>query len=134
MAATTPTVPLGSGPFMPVVGLGTAGLFGEPASPPSREALDAGYRHLDTATAYDNEAEVGRRPGDHGSRGQPGLDHVDLWLVHWPAGGAGAVSTWERFLAAREFGKALTPDARGTVRRRGFASGNRAGEAARWCV
>ncbi len=34
-----------------------------------------------------------------------GLDHLDLWLVHWPPAGRAAPTTWEAFLAARESGK-----------------------------
>lgn len=75
-------------------------------------ALEAGYRHIDTAAAYNNEAGVGAalqatgiprdevfvttklRNGEHGfdatlqaydaSLDRLGLDHVDLYLVHWP--------------------------------------------------
>ena len=84
-------------------------------------ALDAGYRHIDTARIYQNEASVGaavRRSGldrdsvfvttklwndDHGfeatlraferSRAALGLDVVDLYLIHWPATGRRA-ETW----------------------------------------
>jgi diketogulonate reductase-like aldo/keto reductase len=75
-------------------------------------ALEAGYRHIDTAQAYGNEQSVGRAlrasglarehifvttkfypsradPGVELERslGRLGLDYVDLYLVHWPAGG-----------------------------------------------
>src|SRR5437879_2121209 len=78
-----------------------------------RWALDLGYRHLDTAQIYGNEESVGRGPIESGvpcdevfittkfdpSRKDPeaelersltwlGLDYVDLYLVHWPQGGA----------------------------------------------
>jgi hypothetical protein len=76
-----------------------------------RSALEVGYRHLDTATIYRNERDVGRAirdsrvpreqvfittklpPGNAGREQRTlteslralGMDHVDLWLVHWPA-------------------------------------------------
>jgi 2,5-diketo-D-gluconate reductase A len=96
-----------------------------------RTALDIGYRHLDTATAYENQAEVGRAVRDSGidrreifvttklppsaagreratlteSLREMGLDHVDLWLVHWPPDGA-APEVWRELLAARKDGLA----------------------------
>jgi 2,5-diketo-D-gluconate reductase A len=117
---------------MPVVGLGTAGLLGEPGYVAIRQALDVGYRHIDTATAYRNEREVGRAVRDSGLAREDvfvttklppeeagrearvleeslralGLDHVDLWLVHWPPGGTAAIPTWEALLAARDSGRA----------------------------
>lgn len=97
-----------------------------------RTALDLGYRLIDTATMYRNEAEIGRAmrdsgiprdelfvttkllPGDAGKEGETihaslsalGLDHVDLWLVHWPPSDRVLVRTWERFLAIRNEGLA----------------------------
>jgi diketogulonate reductase-like aldo/keto reductase len=113
---------------MPIVGLGTAGLLGEAGYTAIRTALDAGYRLIDTATAYRNEAEVGRAVRDSGldradvfittklppeqagreatvldaSLHALSLDYLDLWLVHWPPGGDAAVPTWEAFLHARD--------------------------------
>ena len=77
-----------------------------------RWALELGYRHIDTAQAYGNEASVGRALRDSGvprdevfittkfypAREDPeaeaqrslermGLDHVDLYIIHWPQGG-----------------------------------------------
>ncbi len=127
-----PTVELSGGVPMPMAGLGTARLLGEPGYAAVREALDVGYRLVDTATAYRNEPEVGRALRDSGvdrsevfvttklppeeagretrvlddSLRALGVDHVDLWLVHWPPGGRATVRTWEAFLAAREAGKA----------------------------
>ncbi len=129
--STTPRAPLHRG-AIPVLGLGTWQLRGQEGYEAVRTALDLGYRHIDTATMYDNEAEVGRAvrdsgvpreevfvttklpPGNAGSERETleqslrllGMDHVDLWLIHWPPDGDAAVPTWERFLALQEEGKA----------------------------
>ncbi|MGY1664867.1 aldo/keto reductase [Geodermatophilus sp. SYSU D00696] len=126
-----PAVPLDGGGAMPLLGFGTWQLTGAACYDAVRTALDAGYRHLDTATMYRNETEVGRALRDAGvdrdevfvttklppreagraeqtltaSLAALGLDAVDLWLVHWPPGGAGE-QLWERFVAAREAGRA----------------------------
>ena len=117
---------------MPLVGLGTWRLHGRAAYEAMRYALEAGCRHLDTATMYRNEAEVGRAvrdsgvpreevflttklPPDRGGRPRRtlaesltalGTDHVDLWLVHWPPGGRAEPALWREFLAAQEDGLA----------------------------
>jgi 2,5-diketo-D-gluconate reductase A len=131
VTATLPTVPLDGGGAMPLLGFGTWQMTGAGCYDAVRTALDAGYRHLDTATMYRNEAEVGRALRDSGvdrdevfvttklppreagraertltaSLEALGVDAVDLWLVHWPPGGAGE-DLWERFVAAREAGRA----------------------------
>src|SRR3954470_18986366 len=107
---TIPSVPLGGPVDMPLLGFGTWQIRGKAAYEAVREALEAGYRHLDTATIYGNEAEVGRALRDSGvprddvfittkipaeragresatldaSRKALGVDAVDLWLIHWP--------------------------------------------------
>lgn len=101
-----------NGASIPAIGLGTWQLAGEACVAAVRAALDAGYRHIDTAAMYGNEAEVGRglkgaglardevfvttkvwyedvRPGDlersaEASLKRLGLDRVDLLLIHWP--------------------------------------------------
>jgi 2,5-diketo-D-gluconate reductase A len=131
MTETVPAVPLAGGGRMPLLGFGTWQLTGSACYEAVRTALDAGYRHLDTATMYRNEAEVGRALRDSGvdrdqvfvttklppreagradrtlaaSLDALGVAAVDLWLVHWPSGGTGE-SVWERFVAAREAGRA----------------------------
>lgn len=98
---------------VPALGFGTFELEGTDAYDGVRVALDAGYRHIDTAQMYGNEAEVGRAithspvdrddvvlttkisrenaaPADvertaADSLRRLGLDHVDLLLIHWPA-------------------------------------------------
>jgi 2,5-diketo-D-gluconate reductase A len=121
-------VDLAGGVAMPAVGLGTAGLRGEAGYRAVRTAIDLGYRHVDSAVAYRNEAEVGRAVRDSGqdvfvttklppedagraaevldgSLRALGLERVDLWLVHWPPASALVGPVWEAFRAARDAGK-----------------------------
>lgn len=107
------TFHLADGTAVPRLGFGTFQLAGDDAYRSVRTALEAGYRHLDTAQAYANEAEVGRalrdsridrdtvfvttkiRPSNAGaaevrtsteeSLRQLGTDRIDLLLLHWPA-------------------------------------------------
>ena len=130
-APEVPTATLPGGGAMPLLGFGTWQMPGRECYDAVRTALDVGYRHLDTATMYRNEAEVGRALRDSGvdraevfvttklppreagraqqtldtSRRALGVDAVDLWLVHWPPGGPG-VDLWRRFLAAQDAGQA----------------------------
>jgi 2,5-diketo-D-gluconate reductase A len=105
-----PTVSLPGGGQLPLIGFGTWKLKGYQAEAAVTAALGAGYRHLDTAVMYGNEAEIGTalgnsglareeiflttkiRPSDAGK--EPAVlrrslralrvDYVDLWLIHWP--------------------------------------------------
>lgn len=104
---------LHNGVAVPVLGLGTYKSLGDSALYAVSEALQLGYRHLDTAAYYGNEAEVGegiRRSGvpredvfvttkvwnTHRAYGQVlascdeslrklQIDYIDLLLIHWPA-------------------------------------------------
>ena len=58
-AAAVPAVDLPGGVPMPMIGFGTWQLRGKAGREALRSALDAGYRHIDTATMYGNEADVG---------------------------------------------------------------------------
>ena len=129
---TAPSVPtrtaaLPAGGAMPLLGFGTWQITGPTAQEATEAALAAGYRHLDTATVYGNEREVGaalrasgvapdevfvttKCPPDKADSARAvleeslsllGLEQVDLWLIHWPGGG---LPMWESFLAAREDG------------------------------
>jgi 2,5-diketo-D-gluconate reductase A len=115
---------------MPLVGFGTWQIRGRRAAEAVAFALEVGYRHIDTATMYANEVEVGRAvrasglprqqvflttklpPGAAGRERQTlaaslrdlGTDYLDLWLVHWPPGGGAAPRTWRELLAARDEG------------------------------
>jgi 2,5-diketo-D-gluconate reductase A len=123
---------LAGGARMPLLGFGTWQIKGTDAVRATEAALEAGYRHLDTATMYGNEGEVGRAleesgvarddvfvttkcPPNRAGRELDTLrqsldhlrtDHVDLWLVHWPAGGATDVDIWRAFTEAHESGLA----------------------------
>eukprot|EP00440_Ansanella_granifera_P025040 gb/GFBE01027197.1/.p1 GENE.gb/GFBE01027197.1/~~gb/GFBE01027197.1/.p1 ORF type:complete len:365 (+),score=75.48 gb/GFBE01027197.1/:1-1095(+) len=105
-------VQLSSGAVMPVVGYGTYKLKKGTAREPVAEALKCGYRLIDTAQVYDNEADVGAAikasglpRGDvfvetkvwrssHGrertlkafnqSLKRLGLSYIDLYVIHWP--------------------------------------------------
>ncbi len=126
-AVPTLTAPLPAGGALPLLGFGTWQITGPTAQSATETALEAGYRHLDTATIYRNEREVGaglaasgvardevfvttKCPPDKAgsarqvleqSLEQLGLEQVDLWLVHWPGAGT---ALWETFVAAREDG------------------------------
>ena len=125
-----PVVDLGRGVAMPMVGFGTWQMRGQQAQVAVRHALQAGYRHLDTATIYRNEAEVGRAiagsgldrsdifvttklPPDNAGRARAtiaeslralGTSYVDLWLVHWPPRRGASPRLWQEFLAIRDEG------------------------------
>jgi 2,5-diketo-D-gluconate reductase A len=126
----TTSLPLASGGSIPLVGFGTWQLSGAHAYESTKAALAVGYRHIDTATLYRNEAEVGRAikdsgiardevfittklPPDRVGRERKTLtdsvrllevDAVDLWLIHWPPSGGPAVPTWREFQALRDEG------------------------------
>lgn len=130
--AHTPTIPTVTlpGGEMPLLGLGTWQSEGSEAERAVIAALELGYTHVDTATGYGNEAEVGRAlaavdvdrdavfvttklPPDHAGRERQtlmeslaklGTDHLDLWLVHWPPNKQAAPETWAAFIAARDEG------------------------------
>src|SRR2546421_2847125 len=127
-----PTVRLRGGVGMPILGLGTWQAQGRRAYEAVQHALALGYRHLDTATFYRNEDEVGRAVRDSGvpreevfitTKLPPGrvgserqtiaeslrqleMEHVDLWLVHWPPGDRARPETWQQLLAIRDDGLA----------------------------
>lgn len=104
---------LSNGVSMPMLGLGTFKVSEGEAYDTVLEALKLGYRHIDTAQIYGNEASVGKAIKDSGIRREEifvttklspinlgyeeakkellisleklGLDYVDLYLVHWPS-------------------------------------------------
>ena len=111
-AASPPAVTLNTGQAMPLLGLGVWQLAEGPETEQAVAwALEAGYRHVDTAALYRNERSVGRALAQdavpreevfvttkllpqsrdaeaelHASLERLGLDRVDLYLIHWPTG------------------------------------------------
>jgi diketogulonate reductase-like aldo/keto reductase len=128
----TDTAALAGEARMPLLGFGTWQIKGGKAERAVSAALEAGYRHLDTATMYRNEREVGRALSGSGvpreevfittkcppnrarraldtlrqSLEMLGTDHVDLWLIHWPGKGSVNVEMWRTYVEARELGLA----------------------------
>jgi len=113
MSDTIPTVTLNDGHTIPQLGFGVYKVADTAATAVVGTALEVGYRHIDTAALYGNERGTGialRESGiprdelfvttkvwnsDQGydetlrafdtSLELLGLDHVDLYLIHWPA-------------------------------------------------
>src|SRR5512142_5772 len=129
-AATARTRPLKDGQAIPVLGLGVWQVpNGRECVDAVRWALELGYRHIDTAQVYGNEESVGEALRQSGvpreqvflttkfnpQRRDPaaelerslkrlGVEYVDLYLVHWPRGGA--TWAWPGMERARELGHA----------------------------
>lgn len=123
-----------NGAEIPALGFGTFEIHGSRAEEMTHHALEVGYRHIDTAQAYENEADVGRAierspvdrsdvflttkilPQDFGRRDLPvamersldqlGTDYVDLVLLHWPNPNVPIADTMEALQEVREAGHA----------------------------
>ncbi|WP_030678706.1 aldo/keto reductase [Streptomyces cellulosae] len=131
--SSIPTHTLNDGTTIPALGLGTWPMDDTLAEQAVREALQTGYRLVDTATNYRNETGVGRGvaggpvpredivvttklPGRHHgydetlasfeeSRARLGLDYVDLYLIHWPLPRVDKyVDSWKAMIRLREEG------------------------------
>jgi len=123
---TIPRVELHDGIEIPQLGFGVFQVPPEDTQRAVEEALEAGYRHIDTAAAYRNEAGVGAALAASGlpredvfvttklwnsqqghdstlvaveaSLERLGLDHVDLYLIHWPVPSEDRfIDTWRAF-------------------------------------
>jgi 2,5-diketo-D-gluconate reductase A len=118
---------------MPLLGLGVWQIPDGPACVQAvRAALELGYRHIDTAQAYGNESSVGRAVRESGiardevfitTKFHPGrrdplrevaysieqleVDCVDLYLVHWPGGGATWAWPGMEAASARSYARAI---------------------------
>ncbi|MFJ8331486.1 aldo/keto reductase [Streptomyces sp. NPDC094437] len=119
-----------AGHTMPLIGFGTHPMRAEQATEAVLTAFEVGYRLVDTATRYRNEAAVGnaladtdlprsdlfvttKMPPDQVGRERLTLeqsltalrcDYLDLWLIHWPPGGYPGVTSWRAFVRARDEG------------------------------
>ena len=126
------SIELASGTKMPILGLGTWQARGRGGAGAVLRALEVGYRHIDTATAYGNEAQVGQAVAESGAPREEifvttklppsragveratleesldalGIGYVDLWLIHWPPSGRARPDVWERLLELRAEGLA----------------------------
>jgi 2,5-diketo-D-gluconate reductase B len=120
---------------IPALGLGTWDLRGNDCVRAVRDAIEIGYRHIDTAEMYENEKDVGRgvresgapRGGlfvttklwtDHLTRSavprsleaslkRLGMDYVDLLLIHWPSASVPLAETLGAMERLRQSGKVL---------------------------
>ncbi len=109
---TVPRIELINGTSIPQLGFGVAQVSPEDTADTVRKALEVGYRHIDTAQMYENEAGVGEairaagiprdelyitsklntgfhqpedaRVGFGETLERLGLDRIDLFLIHWP--------------------------------------------------
>ncbi|MHB8186875.1 MAG: aldo/keto reductase [Dermatophilaceae bacterium] len=120
--AIVPHLTLNNGVTIPQLGIGVFQVPQDQTQRVVEDALEAGYRHIDTAAAYGNEAGVGAaiaasgipreeifittklRNGEQGnaaeafeaSRRALGVDFIDLYLIHWPVPSQGLfVGAWQ---------------------------------------
>lgn len=132
--ASAPRITLNDGVEIPQLGFGVWKLDDAQAYASSRIALESGYRHIDTAMSYGNEAGVGRAVmesdlgrdqifittklwnADQGfdstlrafdaSMQRLGLETLDLYLIHWAIPKKGAYrDTWKAFVRLRKEGR-----------------------------
>ena len=128
-----PRIPLRGGARIPQLGFGVFQVLRAETAEVVTRALAAGYRHIDTAAAYRNEAEVGQalhasgldrsevfittkcfnddqgyeeaKRAFHASLARLELDYVDLYLIHWPVPAHDRyVETWKAFIELRSQG------------------------------
>ena len=126
---TDPAVPLGED-RMPLLGFGTWQIDDADAPEATTTALELGYRHIDTATGYGNEAGIGSALASSGldrdsifittklppenvgqerrtieeSLTKLGVERVDLWLVHWPPNQQASPEVWAEVIKAQQDG------------------------------
>ncbi|MDX2647206.1 aldo/keto reductase [Streptomyces sp. PA03-1a] len=135
MTTPTPDITLNNGVTMPQLGFGVFQVPDADTATAVTSALESGYRSIDTAAIYGNEAGVGQAlaasgiardelfvttklwNGDQGydstlaafdaSLAKLGLDHVDLYLIHWPAPARDTyLDTWRAFERIHAEGRA----------------------------
>lgn len=132
--AGIPTVTLPGGGELPRLGFGTYKIAPDRAEGAVADALAAGYRHIDTAAMYGNEAGVGRalaasglpraelfvtskldnpfhapadvRPAFERTLDDLGLERLDLYLIHWPlARTTDVAATWASVVELLDTGR-----------------------------
>ncbi len=132
---TVPTIVLNDGTSIPQLGFGVFKVDPAETKRIVSDALEVGYRHLDTAMIYGNEAGVGEAIAESGleredlfvttklwnsdqgtqsaldafdlSLAKLGLDYVDLYLIHWPSAHRGTyVESWKALEQIAESGRA----------------------------
>ncbi len=128
-----PTVTLNNGIEIPQLGFGVFRVDPDKTNRIVRDALDVGYRHLDTARIYHNEEGVGHAIKESGvareelfvttklwnddqtdasaaidkSLARLGMDYVDLYLIHWPAPDNDTyVQAWRSLIEIQQSGRA----------------------------
>ncbi|MFI8182741.1 aldo/keto reductase [Actinacidiphila glaucinigra] len=135
MTTPTPDITLNNGVTMPQLGFGVFQVPDADTAAAVTSALESGYRSIDTAAIYGNEAGVGQAlaasgvardelfvttklwNGEQGydstlaafdaSLAKLGLDHVDLYLIHWPAPARDTyLDTWRAFEKIHAEGRA----------------------------
>jgi len=136
-ATSVPAIELHDGVEIPQLGFGVFQVPPEDTQAAVEEALEVGYRHVDTAAAYRNERGVGAAIASSGipreeifvttklwnsqqgfestlgvcekSLERLGLDYMDLYLIHWPVPTEGrALDTWRAFERIYEEGRSRT--------------------------
>jgi diketogulonate reductase-like aldo/keto reductase len=119
---------------MPLLGFGTWQIDNADAPQATETALELGYRHIDTATGYGNEAGIGaalagsgldrdsiflttKLPPENVGRERQTIeesltklrvDRVDLWLVHWPPNKQASPEVWSEVIKAQQDGLATS--------------------------
>ncbi len=134
MTSAQPVVTLNDGNTIPQLGFGVWEIGDDETTAIVKAAFDAGFRHIDSAQAYGNEAGVGRAVRQSGlpreeifvtsklrsshfpydkarksfadSRARMGLDHLDLFLLHWPVPGHDGlmVEAWKALIDIQKEG------------------------------
>jgi 2,5-diketo-D-gluconate reductase A len=136
-ATSVPSIALDDGVEIPQLGFGVFQVPPEDTQEVVEEALEVGYRHIDTAGAYRNERGVGAAIAAAGipreeifvttklwnsqqgyestlgafqkSLDRLGLDRIDLYLIHWPVPAEGrALETWRAFERIHDEGRSRT--------------------------
>lgn len=137
MTVNIPKVSLNDGQELPAIGLGTVDLMGNKGTLQILDAIQAGYRLIDTSTNYDNEGIVGKAvekssvsrddlivnsklPGKYHDYdkalkiieeqlARTGLEYFDKYLIHWPNPDDGKyVEAWKALIRAQELGLVKT--------------------------